>query len=101
MKKVRAATTNRLGMLQYLLDATVQIHTDIEQQQSDEEGNTTFAKLAYQGVLLDFDDTWVVLGYYSDDLPVIGATIKIDNVVAISLGGSSDELSDMSSAEVN
>ena len=101
MKK-QAVTTNRLGMLQYFLDSTVQIATNIEQQQPTEDGEVYFAKLAYQGVLMDYDDTWAVLGYYNDnDEPIIVASIRLDSIVAITLGGDSDEIADMSSAEVN
>lgn len=101
MKK-QAVTTNRLGMLQYFLDNLVQVATNIEQSQTDEEGNVHYAKLAYQGVLLDFDDTWAVLGYYNDnDVPTVVTSIKLDSIVAIGLGGDVEEHSDMSSAEVN
>ncbi len=95
--------TKRLGMLQYFLDQTVQIATDIEQQQIDVEGEVTFAKLAYQGVLLDFDDQWVVLGYYdTDEVPVIVAMIKIGNIVALMAGEDSGDLTiSAGSSEVN
>lgn len=83
MKKQAVPT---LGVLQYFLDATVQVSTDIEQQQVTDDDNVIYAKLAYQGVLLDFDDTWVVLGYYDDEgAPTIVAAIKLENVVAIDL----------------
>ena len=76
-------------MLQYFLDRPVQVSTDIEQQQIHEDGSEVFAKLAYQGVLLDFDDTWVVLGYYDDaEVPTIVASIKIDRVISVDLGHS-------------
>jgi hypothetical protein len=84
MKK-QAITTN-LGMLLYFLDNSVQINTNIESSQEDEEGNISHAKLAYQGVLLDFDDTWLVVGYYNDeDEPTVIACIKQDSVVSINL----------------
>jgi hypothetical protein len=83
--KKQAITTN-LGMLLYFLDHTCQINTNIESSQEDDQGNVSYAKLAYQGVLLDFDDTWLVVGYYNaEDEPTVIACIKQDSVVAINL----------------
>jgi hypothetical protein len=102
MKK-QPVTTNRLGMLQYFLDHPVQVSTDIEQQQINEDGSEVFAKLAYQGVLLDFDDIWLVLGYYDEqDAPNVVASIKIDRVVSVDVGHSPyQESSETSKAGMN
>lgn len=102
MKKQQDVTA-RLGMLHYFLDQPVQVSTDIEQQQINEDGSEIFAKLAYQGVLLDFDDTWVILGYYDNsDVPNVVASIKIDRVISIDVGHSPyQESSDATKAGMN
>ena len=91
-----------VGVLQYFLDKMVQISTDVEQSREEEDGSIQYAKLAYQGILLDFDDTWVVLGYYDEsDMPNIIASIKINNVIAVSLDISDNTPINTGSSEVN
>lgn len=51
----------------------------------DEDGNHLSAKQVYIGWLIDYDDTWVVLGDFSGETPLPSALVKIDNIVHIEL----------------
>lgn len=71
-------------MIDHFLTKYVEVCTNVINATEGADGEVTTGLVAYQGTLVDCDETWIALGTYDfNDEPVHKKIIKITELVSI------------------